>query len=614
MTFISENNLAALVGTSNQTVRRWSETGVYKSYRHGGMMGFDMSDLENIPEVRAMLESRWEEESDTVPLREYTSVELFAGAGGLALGMSLAGFTHVLLNEFDSSACKTLRANRPDWHVVEGDVRHLDFTPLRGKVDFLSGGFPCQAFSYAGKQGGFSDTRGTLFFELARAVKEINPKVFMGENVKGLLSHDDGRTFETIRNTISELGYTLVSPKVLKAIMYQVPQKRERLILIAIRNDISHDVTFHWPSPYSEVLTLRDALFRSKIYDTDVPSSEGVVYPPKKREVLSLVPQGGDWRSLPEDVAKIYLGGSWVLGGGKTGMARRLSLDEPSLTLTCSPCQKQTERCHPTETRPLTIREYARIQTFPDYWDFKGTMNDKYKQIGNAVPVNLAWALGRSLIRLFNDIQTVSPTETYNCDEAVATIMREQSMLMVSKDDATQTSKLVTSCKQLNFLDLFGLYGCTAIADSGQCHDAREGYGVNVGNGVVIESERRCLICLIHKDFEKPYHEHTATVIYTGRRFPASVDLTQMFYFMPYLKGKGIKDLYRITSVRLTDMAGDRPNGTPKDLQLAFEIRFVGQVFNDYVPTELDLMSKYSDKCSDEIIGIWRRLQGRDIS
>lgn len=108
----------------------------------------------------------------------------------------------------------------------------------------------------------------------------------------------------------------------------------------------------------------------------DVPKSEGVKYPVKKEKVLKLVPQGGDWRDLPEDVAKDYMGGSWFLGGGKTGMARRLSLDEPSLTLTCSPCQKQTERCHPIETRPLTIREYARIQTFPDNWEFDGTMSD----------------------------------------------------------------------------------------------------------------------------------------------------------------------------------------------------------------------------------------------
>ncbi|MEG0808423.1 MAG: DNA cytosine methyltransferase, partial [Alistipes sp.] len=107
-------------------------------------------------------------------------------------------------------------------------------------------------------------------------------------------------------------------------------------------------------------------------------------------------------------VQKEYMGGSFALGGGKTGMARRLSLKEPSLTLTCAPAQKQTERCHPLETRPLTVREYARIQTFPDNWTFAGSMSSKYKQIGNAVPVNLAYAVGRSLIRLLNDLEKSS--------------------------------------------------------------------------------------------------------------------------------------------------------------------------------------------------------------
>lgn len=455
MIFISENNLAALAGTSNYTAQRWAANGVYPSHTVDGVRGFDMEELRSMPEIRSMLESNWDEESVVTPLRQYNSVELFAGGGGLALGMSLAGFHHVLLNEFETFACKTLKMNKPEWNVVEGDVRHIDFTPLRDKVDFLSGGFPCQAFSYAGKGAGFNDTRGTLFFELARAVKEIQPKVFLGENVKGLISHEDGRTFETIKNAIAELGYTLVEPRVLKAIMYQVPQKRERLILIAIRNDIAKHVEFHWPTPFNRVLTLRDALYKSVLFDSDVPESEGVSYPEKKRKVLAMVPQGGDWRSLPEDVAKEYMGGSWLLGGGKTGMARRLSLDEPSLTLTCSPAQKQTERCHPLETRPLNVREYARIQTFPDSWQFQGTMSEKYKQIGNAVPVNLAWAVGRSLIRLFNDIQREFPSETADCTEAIGKIMQEQSQLVVVKDKTTQTSTVKSHVKQLH---LFSQY------------------------------------------------------------------------------------------------------------------------------------------------------------
>lgn len=417
-TFLSTTNLADLVGTSFATVQKWGEKGVYPYHiNENGKAGFYMEELTDVEPVRLMLDTVWDEELNVTPLRRYTSVELFAGAGGLALGMHMAGFHHVLLNEMDSAACRTLRKNHPDWNVLEGDINHVDFTPLRDKVDFLSGGFPCQAFSYAGKKGGLNDTRGTLFFELARAVAEIRPKVFMGENVKGLLSHDDGRTLEIIRNAIAELGYTLVEPKVLKAIMYQVPQKRERLILVAIRNDIAQHVQFNWPAPYRRVMTLRDAFFRGELFDRDVTVSDGQAYPEKKARVMAMVPEGGNWRDLPVKEQKAYMGGSFYLSGGKTGMARRLSMDEPSLTLTCAPAQKQTERCHPTETRPLTVREYARIQTFPDDWTFEGSLSEQYKQIGNAVPVNLAYAIGRSLIRLFNDIEVNNP-ESSKFEEA----------------------------------------------------------------------------------------------------------------------------------------------------------------------------------------------------
>ncbi|EBI8668106.1 DNA (cytosine-5-)-methyltransferase [Salmonella enterica] len=322
----------------------------------------------------------------------------------MALGLEKAGLRSVMLNEIDPHACKTLRKNRPQWNVIEGDVSKVDFSTYRNTVDVLAGGFPCQAFSYAGKKLGFEDTRGTLFFEFARAVKEINPRVILAENVRGLLNHDDGRTLDTIKNIIKDLGYSLFEPKVLKAIFYKVPQKRERLILVAVRNDLADDIDFEWPATYSRILTLKDALKQGDLYDCDVPASEGQQYPKRKKEILNMVPPGGYWRDLPEDIQKEYMLKSYYLGGGKTGMARRLSWDEPSLTLTCAPAQKQTERCHPEETRPLTVREYARIQTFPDEWIFEGSMTAKYKQIGNAVPVNLSMAVGGSIIQLLKCI------------------------------------------------------------------------------------------------------------------------------------------------------------------------------------------------------------------
>lgn len=154
-----------------------------------------------------------------------TNIELFAGAGGLALGLEQAGIEGVEFVEFNHAACDTLRKNRPDWNVVEGDVHEVDFTQYHGKVDLVSGGAPCQAFSYAGKKLGFGDTRGTLFAEFARCVEEVSPKMFLFENVRGLLSHDRGRTFDTIKHTFEGLGYA-VQHRVLNACYFGVGQKR----------------------------------------------------------------------------------------------------------------------------------------------------------------------------------------------------------------------------------------------------------------------------------------------------------------------------------------------------------------------------------------------------
>lgn len=387
--------------------KRAIETRIKKGELRPCSEGFiDKTQVQHFPEVRSFQNSTWDEELKVKPVRPFSLVELFAGGGGLALGMEQAGFKSLLLNELDKHACSTLRYNRPDWNVVEGDISKVDFTSFEGKVDVLTGGFPCQAFSYAGKSLGFEDTRGTLFFEMARAIKEIKPKVIMAENVRALLTHDDGKTLETIKNVIAELGYSLIEPKVLKAIFYKVPQKRERLILVAIRNDLYPKADFKWPSAYKRVMTLKDAFKQGELFDTDVPVSCGQKYPQRKEEIMNMVPQGGYWRDIKDiEVQKEYMQKSFYLGGGKTGMARRLSMNEPSLTLTTAPAQKQTERCHPIETRPLQTREYARIQTFPDDWCFQGPMSAVYKQIGNAVPVNMAAALGRAIVSLLNSIE-----------------------------------------------------------------------------------------------------------------------------------------------------------------------------------------------------------------
>ena len=401
--YLTISETAKLLNKSTKTLRRWDEEGKLSAVREP-MSNYRVYRKDD---VQALFSEFIQDEIiETVsnfaePLNEYKVLELFAGAGGLAVGMEKAGLKCVALNEIDKHACETLRTNRPNWNVYEGDIKNFSFFSYHNQVDVVTGGFPCQAFSYAGKRLGFEDARGTLFYEFARVVKEVNPPICIGENVKGLLSHDNGKTLQGMISILDEIGYNMVPVEVLKAINYKVPQKRERLILVGTRKDI--DVKYEYPKPYKKIYNLKDALKKGDLFDTDVPKSNGVKYPESKKNVLDLVPPKGYWRDLPLEIQKDFMGASFYLGGGKTGMARRIGWDEPCLTLTCSPAQKQTERCHPDETRPFTVREYARIQTFPDNWHFSGPISQQYKQIGNAVPVNLGREIGYSIIKFLND-------------------------------------------------------------------------------------------------------------------------------------------------------------------------------------------------------------------
>ncbi|WP_412559762.1 DNA (cytosine-5-)-methyltransferase [Winogradskyella sp. MIT101101] len=412
--YYSVSEAAEILGRNPETLRRWDNEDKLKAVREpmSNYRVYKKEQLEMFPEFKSYFN---EEDKDNVvePKKDYHVLELFAGAGGLAIGLEKAGIKCKALNEIDKWACKTLRTNRPNWNVIEEDIKNIDFTGFKNEVDVVTGGFPCQAFSYAGKKLGLEDARGTLFYEFARAVQETQPKICIGENVRGLLSHDNGKTLEGMMSILDEIGYNVVTPvKVLKAIHYNVPQKRERLILVAIRKDI--EVNYSYPKPFSEIYTLKDALKKGKLFDKKVPKSDGAKYPEHKKKVLDLVPPKGYWRDLPLNIQKEYMQKSFYLGGGKTGMARRIGWDEPCLTLTCSPAQKQTERCHPDETRPFTVREYARIQTFPDEWKFEGSVSQQYKQIGNAVPVNLAKEIGYSIISFLNKVYEEEEEEEAN--------------------------------------------------------------------------------------------------------------------------------------------------------------------------------------------------------
>ena len=321
-------------------------------------------------------------------MNKLKTIELFAGAGGLALGLERANFESLALIEIDKDAADTLKLNRPNWNVLNDDIAQISpldletlFEIRRGALDLLSGGAPCQAFSYAGKRLGLGDARGTLFYHYAVFLQKLQPKMFLFENVRGLLSHDKGRTYQT--------------KKILNAWDYGNAQKRERLITIGVRNDLDLKINFPLPHEYKPVL--RDVL-------QDVPSSLGATYSEHKRKLFEMVPPGGYWKDIPAELAKPYMKSCWEMEGGRTGILRRMSLDEPSLAVLTSPTQKQTERCHPVEARPFTVRENARIQSFPDDWQFCGSMYSQYRQVGNAVPVNLAFAVAEEIRKALEDL------------------------------------------------------------------------------------------------------------------------------------------------------------------------------------------------------------------
>ncbi|MBS0251273.1 MAG: DNA cytosine methyltransferase [Proteobacteria bacterium] len=341
-------------------------------------------------------------------------VSLFSGAMGLDLGLIAAGLHVAVSQDYDKWCVETIRRNG---HVaVEGDIRQLvtdepdcSFLLRAGRlrredVFAVVGGPPCQSFSTAGKRKGVEDARGTLYEQFLHVVTAIRPRFFVMENVKGLTSMPSDPAdklstpvLEVMLGHFKKIGYHTVHSLV-DAVHYGTPQFRERLVIIGSRDNeaifVPAPTHFHMhQNPDMRWRTLHDAI--ADIQDDSGPHAN---FTPKIAKYLKMVPEGGNWRSLPANVTAEAMGGAYRSGGGKVGFYRRLSFSEPAPTLVTTPIQKATVLCHPRETRPLSVKEYARIQQFPDTWKFEGKVTDCYRQIGNAVPVPLGRAIGQMLL------------------------------------------------------------------------------------------------------------------------------------------------------------------------------------------------------------------------
>jgi DNA (cytosine-5)-methyltransferase 1 len=324
--------------------------------------------------------------SSTVDKQAFSIGEFCAGGGGGAIGFGKY-FQHRWLNDFDKTCCETLSINFPDSEIIHENINKLDFMEEKYQnLPFVFIGSPCQSFSYAGKQKGLDDEKGRVLIKFLEFLEIAKPITFLIENVKGLMTHNNGETLNSLIDDMKNLNYC-IKYELLDASHYNVPQKRERMFLFGSLLDDEFD----YPEPTDEPLILRGSL--DNIEDNVI----NVSYPKKKIDLYKKIPAGGCWKNLPIKLQKEYLGESYKSGGGKTGILARLSWDKPSYTILTTPTQKQTERCHPDEIRPLTVKESARIQTFPDDYKFAGSHNQAYKQIGNAVPVKLAEAMAKQV-------------------------------------------------------------------------------------------------------------------------------------------------------------------------------------------------------------------------
>ncbi len=346
-------------------------------------------------------------------------ISFFSGALGLDIGLKLGGLECLALNEFDPVACRTARTNlgrlypKQQPKLYECDIRSLDPELLTrdlkirpGKLFAIVGGPPCQAFSTAGRRLGLNDDRGNVFLHFIDLILGLKPKYAIFENVRGLLSvplvhrpHSQrGGGFDSLRpeersggallhilNLLERAGYKTTF-NLYNTANFGVPQIRERLIFFASRDGsaVPHIAKTHDQEGNDGLPKWKT--FRDAIKNLPLEPPEAGKFPEKRLRYYRLLKEGQNWRSLPKELQPEAMGASWFAGGGKTGFYRRIAWDKPAPTLVTSPTMPATDLCHPEELRPLSVQEYKALQTFPPEYVLEGKLDEKYRQVGNAVP------------------------------------------------------------------------------------------------------------------------------------------------------------------------------------------------------------------------------------
>ena len=390
---------------------------------------------------------------------KYKTISLFSGAMGLDIGLHETGRFDLLgCVEKVPAFCQTIRQNAAKGRlgqplVFEGDITNFDPAEILrdvglkpGELDVLVGGPPCQSFSTAGRRGTTQDARGTLLWQFLRFVDVMRPKFFVMENVRGLISAAlkhrpiDQRQMRELDADESPGSVVRLFSRDLQAlpgakyhmdvfevnsVNYGAPQIRERVLFIGNRFDAQVDFpapTHRSPVELQEIVAPSQASLLDEepikympwrtlgeaISGLDEASPRVMDFSDRKKTYLTMVPPGSNWRSLPEAVQRESMGKAWFAKGGRSGWWRRLTHDLPCPTLVTLPNHASTALCHPTQTRALSIREYARIQEFPDDWEFCGTLAEQYTQVGNAVPTRLGLVAGNVVAASLDDLESRS--------------------------------------------------------------------------------------------------------------------------------------------------------------------------------------------------------------
>lgn len=460
---------------------------------------------------------------------------LFCGCGGMDLGI-IGGFSYLgkeyKKNPFEivyavdnDEYCTKIYNDNFTHKCVINDVRNIKIEEMP-QFDMLIGGFPCQSFSISAQNPprlGYKDERGMLFFEMVKILKERQPRFFIAENVKGILSANKGKAFPMIMKEFSDAGYTVVH-KLLNASEYGVPQKRERVIIVGFRN-FEDFQKFHYPMNVksSERKVLGDVIVEEANHDQALFFSEKAV---------------AGMMAVREKMNK----------------GRVMSLTEPCNTISAHLAKVSLNSTDPVymvgeRYRRFSTREAARIQSFPDSFCFDSVSQIRqYKAIGNAVPPVLMWHVIRSL----------------------------QKTLEVS---------------QVNFAEIKEQYP-TCIVENEQ----------DINIHLDIDKSKNVLVSLVKADNIDQYLDRSAKVYYTGKKFPSTVALNKLYYFMPYMKNKGIRDLYFIKIARVGTRKEGQLEEDKNDFRLVFEIEYVGQLFEDYKKVKLEIWRTFTDTVLHKLI------------